>query len=72
MHTEYLRFVVFWAGSSVCLAYLSASLVGRGVIRWGEGAATNVAYLCVMLMFLNLLFLLEYASTLYRDDDEDG
>jgi hypothetical protein len=71
VHTEFSRFVVFWAGSSLCLAYLAAMLANSGAIRWGLGGATAVAYLCVMLIFLDLLFLLEYMSDLYEKDDEE-
>ena len=53
MHTEFSRFIGFWAGSSLCLAYLVAVLVNSGVIRWGEGGATTVAYLCIILIFLD-------------------
>jgi hypothetical protein len=45
-------------------------LVNSGVIRWGEGGAATVAYLCMMLIFWDLLFLLEYMSVLYEKDDE--
>jgi hypothetical protein len=61
--------VVFWSGSSLCLAYLGAMLVTSGVIRWGEDGATTVAYLCMMLIFWDLLFLVEYMSVLYEKDD---
>ena len=71
MHTEFSRFVVFWAGSSLCLAYLVAVLVNSGVIRWSEDGATAVAYSCIILMFLDLLFLLEYMSVLYEKDDDE-
>jgi hypothetical protein len=70
--TEFCRFVVFWSGSSLCLAYLGAMLVTSGVIRWGEDGATTVAYLCMMLIFWDLLFLLEYMSVLYEKDDDEG
>ena len=70
MYTKFSRFVVFWAGSSICLAYLTASLVNRGLIGWGEDGTTTVAYLCIMLIFWDLLFLLEYMSTLYEMGDE--
>ena len=36
----------------MCLAYLTAMLVDRGVIGWGEGGTTTVAYFCIMLMFV--------------------
>ena len=71
MHTEFSRFVVFWAGSSLCLAYLVAVLVNSGVIRWSEDGTTAVAYSCIILMFLDLLFLLEYMSVLYEKDDDE-
>jgi hypothetical protein len=32
VYTKFSRFVVFWAGSSISLAYLTASLVSRGLI----------------------------------------
>ena len=73
MHTEFSRFVVFWSGSSVCLAYLTASLVSRGLIGWGEYGTTIVVCSCIFLIFLDLLFLLEYMSVLYeRGDGGDG
>jgi hypothetical protein len=72
VYTVFSRFVVFWAGSSLCLTYLVAVLVNSGVIRWGEDGATTVAYLCIILIFLDLLFLLEYLSVLYEKDDEGG
>ena len=73
MGTEFSRFVVFWSGSSVCLAYLTASLVSRGLIGWGEYGTTIVVYSCTFLIFLDLLFLLEYMSVLYeRDGGGDG
>jgi hypothetical protein len=70
VHTEFSRFVVFWAGSCLCLDYLVAVLVNSGMIRWGEDGATTVAYLCIILIFLDLLFLLEYMSVLYEKDEE--
>jgi hypothetical protein len=72
VHTEFSRFVVFWAGSSLCLAYLAGMLANSGMIRWEEDGATTVAYLCVIVMFLDLLFLLEYMSVLYEKDEEGG
>ena len=69
MHSEFSRFVVFWAGSSLCLVYLAAMLVNSGTIRWGEHAATTIAFLCIILIFLDLLFLLEYLSILYENDE---
>ena len=68
MHTEFSRFVVFWAGSSLCLTYLAAVLVNGDVIGWGERGATTVAHLCIILIFADLLFLLEYMSVLYEKD----
>jgi hypothetical protein len=68
--TEFSRFVVFWSGSSLCLTYLGAMLVNSGVIRWGEHGATTVAYLCMMLIYWDLLFLLEHLSGLCEQDDE--
>ncbi len=56
--------------SSLCLAYLVTALVNNGVIRWTEHGATTVAYFCIVLMFLDLMFLLEYKSVLYEKDDE--
>jgi hypothetical protein len=47
-------------------------LVNSGVIRWGEDEATTVAYLCMMLIFWDLLFVLEYMSVLYEKDDNEG
>jgi hypothetical protein len=70
VHTKVSRFVVFWSGSSLCLVYLSTMLVNSGVIRWGEDGATTVAYLCIILIFLDLLFLLEYMSVLYEKANE--
>ena len=72
MSTEFSRFVVFWSGSCLCLAYLAASLVSSGVIRWGEEGATNLTYLCILLIFWDLLFLLEYMSVLYEADGGEG
>jgi hypothetical protein len=69
VHTEFFRFAVFWAGSSLCLAYLTASLVNRGLIGWGEDGTTIAAYSCIFLIFWDLLFLLEYMSVLYEEDD---
>jgi hypothetical protein len=70
VHTKFRSFAIFWAGSSLCLAYLSTMLINSGVIRWGENGATTVAYLCIVLMFLDLLFLLEYMSVLYEDEED--
>lgn len=72
MYTRFSGFVVFWAGSSICLAYLTASLVNRGLIGWGEYGTTVVAYSCIFLIFWDLLFLLEYMSVLYEMDDSEG
>ena len=72
MHTEFSRFVVFWAGSSICLAYLTASLVTRGLIGLGEYGTTIAVYSCIFLIFWDLLFLLEYMSVLYEMDDGEG
>ena len=72
MSTEFCRFVVFWSGACLCLAYLAASLVSSGVIRWGEEGATNLTYLCILLIFWDLLFLLEYMSVLYEADGGEG
>ena len=66
----YTRFVVFWAGSTICLADLTASLVNRGLIGLGEYGSTIVGYSCIFLIFWDLLFLLEYMSVLYEMDDE--
>ena len=70
MHTEFSRFVIFWTGASLCLVYLAVTLVNSGVIRWGENGATTIAYLCLSLIFLDLLFLIEYISVLYEKDDK--
>ena len=70
MNTTFSRFVVFWAGSSICLVYLTASLVNRGLIGWGEHGTTIAAYSCIFLIFWDLLFLLEYVSVLHEMDDE--
>jgi hypothetical protein len=67
--TEFFRFVVFWSGACLCPAYQAAMLVNSGVIRWGEPGATNVAHLCIILIFFDVLFLLEYVSVLYETDD---
>ncbi len=72
MSTEFSRFVVFWSGACLCLAYLAASLVSSGVIRWGEEGATYLTYLCILLIFWDLLFLLEYMSVLYEADGGEG
>jgi hypothetical protein len=71
VHTGFSRFVVFWSGSSLCLAYLAGMLANSGVIRWGEQGATTVAYLCIILILADLLFLLEYLSVLYEMDEEE-
>ena len=71
MHTEFSRFVIFWTGSTLCLAYLVVTLVDSGVIRWGEDGVTTVAYLCIIVLFLDLLFLLEYMSVLYEKDADE-
>jgi hypothetical protein len=71
--TEFSRFVVFWSGACLCLAYLAATLVRSGAIRWGEEGTTNLAFLCLILVFLDVLILLEYLSVLYEmDDGEEG
>jgi hypothetical protein len=49
-----------------------AVLVNSGVIRYGEDSAKAIAYLCMMLIFWDLLFLLEYMSVLYQKDDHVG
>jgi hypothetical protein len=71
VHTQFTRFMIFWTGASLCLAYLAVMLVNSGVIRLGEHSATTIAYLCIILMFLDLLFLLEYMSVLYEKDDKE-
>ena len=70
MHTKFTRFMIFWTGASLCLVYLAVTLVNSGVIRWGENGATTIAYLCIILIFLDLLFLVEYVSVLYEKDDK--
>jgi hypothetical protein len=70
VHTKFSRFVIFWTGASLCLVYLAVTLVNSGVIRWGENGATTIAYLCLSLIFLDLLFLIEYMSVLYEKDDK--
>ena len=70
MHTKFSRFMIFWTGASLCLVYLAVTLVNSGVIRWGENGATTIAYLCLSLIFLDLLFLIEYISVLYEKDDK--
>ncbi len=72
MSTEFCRFVVFWTGACLCLTYLATSLVSSGVIRWGEKGATNLTYLCILLIFWDLLFLLEYMSVLYEAEGGEG
>jgi hypothetical protein len=62
--------MIFWTGASLCLVYLAVTLVNSGVIRWGENGATTIAYLCLSLIFLDLLFLIEYMSVLYEKDDK--
>ena len=69
MHTKFSRFMIFWTGASLCLVYLAVTLLNSGVIRWGENGATTIAYLCLSLIFLDLLFLIEYMSVLYEKDD---
>ncbi len=63
--------MIFWTGASLCLVYLAVTLVNSGVIRWGEDGVTTIAYLCIILMFLDVLFLLEYMSVLYETDEKD-
>jgi hypothetical protein len=70
VNTEFSTFVAFWAGSSLCLAYLVAVCVNSGVIRWGEDGATTIAYSCIFLIIWDLLFLLEYMSVLFEMDHE--
>ena len=69
MHTKFSRFMIFWTGASLCLVYLAVTLLNSGVIRWGEDGATTIACLCLSLIFLDLLFLIEYMSVLYEKDD---
>ena len=56
-------------GACVCLVYLTASLVTRDLIGWGEYGTTIVGYSCIFLIFWDLLVLLEYVSVLYEKDD---
>ena len=70
MYAKFSRFVVLWAGSPICLAYLTASLVNRRLIGWGEYGTTIVAYSCIFLIIWDLLFLLQYMSVLYEMDHE--
>jgi len=72
MSTEFSRFVVFWSGACLCLAYLVAMLVNSGAIRWGEEGATNLAFFCIILIFFDGLVLLDYVSVLYKTDDDEG
>ena len=67
--TEFTRFVVFWSGACLCLAYLAVMLVRSDAIRWGEEGATRLALFGVVLIFFDVLFLLEYMSVLYEKDD---
>jgi hypothetical protein len=71
VRTEFSRFVAFWSGACLCLAYLAEMLVNSGAIRWGEDGATTIAYVCIFLIFWDLLFLLEYMSVLYEMDDHE-
>jgi hypothetical protein len=70
VNTELSTFVAFWAGSSLYLAYLAVVCVNSGVIRWGEDAATTIAYSCIFLIIWDLFFPLEYMSVLHEMDDE--
>jgi hypothetical protein len=70
VHTKFSGFMIFWTGASLCLVYLAVTLVNSGLIRWGENGATTIAYLCLILIFLDVLFLLEYISVLYEKDDK--
>jgi hypothetical protein len=70
VHTKFSGFMIFWTGASLCLVYLAVTLVKSDVIRWGENGATTIAYLCIILVFLDLLFLVEYMSVLYENDDK--
>jgi hypothetical protein len=69
VHTKFSRFMIFWTGASLCLVYLAVTLVKSDVIRLGEHSVTTIAYLCIILIFLDLLFLVEYISVLYEKDD---
>ena len=72
MHTKLVSFVTFWVGSTVCLVYLATVLVVSGVIRWGEHSVTTISWLCLILIFYDLLLLLEYMSALPDKDDDEG
>jgi len=52
------------------LAYQVTMLVNDGAIRQGEDGATTGACPCIILIFLDLLVLLEYMSALDEKDDE--
>ncbi len=70
MYAKFSRFVVFWTGASLCLVYLVVMLVNSDVIRLGEHSVTAIAYLCIILMVLDLFFLLEYISVPHEKDDK--
>ncbi len=72
MHTKLAGFVTFWVGSSLCLVYLAAMLVQSGVIRWAEHSVTTIARLCLILIFFDLMLLIEYVSAPHEKDDEKG
>ena len=46
--------------------------MSSGVIRGGEDGATNLAFSCIILILLDVLFLLEYVWVLYQKDDHAG
>jgi hypothetical protein len=70
VHTKLAGFVTFWVGSSLCLVYLATMLVKSGVIHWGEDSVTTIARLCLILIFYDLLLLMEYVSAPHGKDDE--
>jgi hypothetical protein len=72
VHTKLAGFVTFWVGASLCLAYLATSIVASGVIRLAEDSVTTIARLCLILIFFDLLMLLEFISDPHEEDDEKG
>jgi hypothetical protein len=72
VHTKLAGFVTFWVGSTLCLVYLETMLVDSGVIRWAVHSVMTIAWLCFILIFYDLMVLLEYISTPHEKDDEEG
>jgi len=72
VHTKLAGFVIFWAGSTLCLVYLATMLVVSGVIHWGEHSVTTIAWGCFILIFYDLMLLIECISASHEKDEEEG